>query len=88
MLTRDLTPISVEVLRRFKLQRGVKAEFEGWVENREVPYRCRKMQSSMFLSAAKGIKITCSQKTLSLQWRSFTGIMERHKNNSYLKKIC
>jgi len=38
-----LTPITVEVLRRFKLQRGLKAEFEGWVENREVPYRCRKM---------------------------------------------
>lgn len=43
VLMRDLTPISVEVLRRFKLQRGVKAEFEGWVENREVLYRCRKM---------------------------------------------
>lgn len=50
MLRHDLTPISVEVLRRFKFQRGVKAGFEGWMENREVPYRCRKMLSSISVS--------------------------------------
>lgn len=52
VLSRDFTPVSVELLRRFKLQRGVKAEFEGWIENREVPYRCRKMLSSISSSVS------------------------------------
>lgn len=56
-LTRDLTPISVEMLRRFKVQRGVKAEFEGQVENRKVPYRCRKILSSISSSVS-----LCSQR--------------------------
>lgn len=56
-LTHDLTPMSVEMQRRFKVQRGVKVEFEGQVENKKVPYRSRKILSSISSSVS-----LCSQR--------------------------